>query len=72
MLDIKTFKSALEQLEEERKSAENKEKALASSLQESKRMSSYLKQITNALTKERKKAIIVRMVDVILSAGGMF
>lgn len=51
------IKKLQKQLEEERKAAEKKEKLMASSLQESKQMSSYLKQLTNALTRERKIAL---------------
>lgn len=45
------------QLEKERQVAEHKEKVMATSLQESKQMSSYLKQLTTALARERKIAL---------------
>lgn len=44
-------------LEQERERAKNKEKLMSASLQESKRMASYLKHITQALTKERQAVV---------------
>lgn len=59
--DIKSCLSEIHrlqnQLEEERKATERKEKLMAESLHESKQMSAHLQQITQALAKERKAAL---------------
>lgn len=54
---ISEIKKLQRQLEEERESAEKKEKIMTSSLQESKQMSTHLQQITQALSRERKVAL---------------
>lgn len=59
--DIKSclaeIKRLHEALEKEKKAAEKKEKLMSISLEESKQMSSYLKQLTNALAQERKTTL---------------
>ena len=46
-----------QQLEEERRESEKREKLMAQSLQESKQMATHLQQITQALAKERKAVL---------------